>query len=144
MFGLFKRNPESSPIKLKDPEGIFWDWFHENKKNHEKFIDSNKSDTIFYPIKLKVYNNLLSPELTKTNNGEYVLIVTPNGIKDDIEPTQKLAEAHPDLKNWIIKKFRQPRDEVTLNFKGLTYPSTDISIIPERHPIKEKINIKVK
>lgn len=93
--------------------------------------------------KIKNYNNLLFPELTKTKDDKYVLIITPDGIKDGVKPTKKLVEGHPKLNTWIVKKFRQPTDEITLNINDLEYPTSDIEIIPEIDSEKDKVDIRV-
>lgn len=108
-------------------------------------MDSDFSDyTIYNQLtkKLQSYNSILLPELTKTKNDEYVLIITPDGNEKGIEPIRKLYENHPKLKNWIIKKYRQPCDEITLNFKGITYLSSDIEIIPEFES-EDKVDLRL-
>ena len=129
-------------------EERFWKWFQKNRRKIEYFIDSdsqNKNYSFYkeFSKEMKRYNANLHPELTKSKDEQYVLIITPDGIKEGIEPTKKLAENQPDLKNWIIKKFRQPKDEVNLNFNGIEYPSTDIKIIPEIIKDEEKVDIEV-
>lgn len=96
-------------------------------------MDSDFSDYTIYKRltkQLKSYNSILFPELTKTQDGIYVLIITPDGDEKGIEPVQKLFESRPAIENWIVKKFRQPNDEIDLNFDGIEYPSSDIEIIP--------------
>jgi len=141
MFNLFKN--KSTP---KNPEEEFWNWFIKNKNQVEKFMDSDFSDYSIYnklTNKIKNYNDLLFPELTKTEDNKYVLIITPDGMKDGVEPTKKLAEQCPVIDNWVIVKFRQPTDEVVLNFKGLEYPSTDIEILPQIDHERDVVDINV-
>ena len=141
MFGLLKKKSTAN-----SPEEIFWNWFIKNKTKIENFIDSELTDYSVYNTltnKIKSYNSLLVPELTKNNDNKYVLIITPDGIKDGVQPTKKLAQACPPIENWVILKFRQPSDSITLNFKGLQYPSSDIEIIPEVDTNKEVVNIDV-
>lgn len=140
MFGLFKQKDKISK------EEIFWSWFINNKRRIEEFVDSNHTNYSIYnklTARIKEYNSILFPELTKTENEEFVLIITPDGMKDGFEPTKSLAATAPPIENWIITKFRQPVDQITLNFKGLEYPSSDIEIFPEIDPEKEVVNIEV-
>ncbi|WMJ75526.1 hypothetical protein RCC89_20530 [Cytophagaceae bacterium ABcell3] len=121
MFGIFKRTSGGKKISKEE---AFWNWFLENKTKIEEFLDSNEKDFSIYnelTDRIQEYNELLFPELTKTNEGKYVLIITPDGIEDGVLPTQKLGESHPKVKNWIVKKFRQPRDEIFLSFNGVEY-----------------------
>ncbi|MEP7238091.1 MAG: hypothetical protein ABI685_09510 [Ferruginibacter sp.] len=141
MFSLFKKKTIS-----KNPEEKFWDWFIKNKEKIEKFIDSDHSNYSIYnklTVEIQKYNTILVPELTKTEDDKYVLIITPDGIKGGVEPTKKLAEVSPEIDNWVIVKFRQPTDKITLNFKGLEYPSSDIEILPEIDHDKEIVDIHV-
>lgn len=141
MLSLFRRKEKSA-----SPENEFWNWFTSNKKKLEMFIDSDHSDYSIYELltkKMRAYNNEIVPELTKTEDNKYVLIITPDGIKAGIEPTKALAAAKPAIDHWIIKKFRQPCDEITLELNGLTYLSSDIEIIPQIDQEKEVVNIDV-
>ena len=140
MFGLFKQK-----IK-KSKEEIFWSWFINNKMKIEQFMTSDRTDYSIYnklTNQIQEYHHNLFPELTKSSNDEFVLIITPDGIKEGVGPTKSLASAAPQIKNWIITKFRQPTDEITLNFKGLEYPSSDIEVLPEIDREKEVVNIDV-
>jgi len=140
MFGLIKRKD-----KNLSAEEIFWEWFISYKTIIEKFIDSdNRNYSIYDELtnRIRDYNKLLFPELTKESE-KYILIITPDGIKEGIEPTRKLALAAPDIENWIVKIFRQPTDEITLNFDGLEYLSSDIEIFPTIDNEREVIDIQV-
>jgi len=128
----------------RSEEAIFWEWFFDNKTKIEDFMDSDFSDyTIYHKLreKIKIYNSILIPELTKEEN-KFVLIISPGGIKEGIEPTKKLYKNRPKLENWIIKKYRQPSDKILLNFEGIEYPSNHIEIIAEFNQ-EEKVDIKV-
>lgn len=128
-----------------DKEENFWNWFTKNKSKIEKFMDSDFLDyTIYNQLtkKLKSYNSILFPELTKSENDEYVLIITPDGDEKGIEPIRKLFDKHPIIENWIIKKYRQPCDEIGLNFNGIEYPSSDIEVIPEFED-EDKVDLRI-
>lgn len=140
MIGLFKQKAK------KSKEETFWSWFIDNKMKIESFVNSDHSDYSVYNSlteQIKNYNPVLFPELTKTNQDEFVLIITPDGLKEGVEPTKTIVEAAPLIENWIFKKFRQPTDEITLNFEGLEYPSSDIEILPEIDREKEVVHINV-
>jgi len=127
-------------------EEKFWNWVSEHKIDLEKFINSDQKDyTIYSELskEIKKYDTTLYPEMTLTNKDEVVLIIRPDGMQEGILPTEKLYNSRPKLDNWIIKKFRQARDEVTLNYNGLKFPSSHIKIIPEIDKGQGKINIKM-
>ena len=141
MLSIFRRKE-----KITSPEQEFWNWFLSNKKKIEKFIDSEHTDYSIYELltkKMRLYHHEIVPELTKTKDDNYVLIITPDGIKAGIEPTKTLAAAKPDIENWIVEKFRQPCDEITLDLNGLTYPSEDIEVVPQIDNEKDLMNIDV-
>jgi hypothetical protein len=141
MLSIFRRKTTA-----QTPEQIFWNWFVQNKEFLEKFIDSANRDYSIYrklTEKIKTYNSILFAELTKTESGQYILVITPDGLKDGVEPTKRLAEARPEIENWIIQKFRQPSKELTLNFQGLQYPQSDIQIFAQLDREKEVVDIEV-
>lgn len=135
MFNFLKSNKEKK----------FWKWFVNNKSKIELFMDSDFSDyTIYNQLtkKIKSYNSILFPELTKTEDNKYVLIITPDGVEKGIEPTKKLYNNQPKIENWIVKKYRQPCDEIGLNFNGVEYPLSDIEIIPKFED-KDKVDLSI-
>lgn len=93
--------------------------------------------------RIKKYHPALCPELTKNKEDKYVLVITPDGLHEGVEPTQNLAKKQPVISNWVVKKFRQPNDEIALNFDGLEYPSDDIIILPEIDQERDKVDIEV-
>lgn len=140
-MNFFKRKGNS-----KTPEEKFWNWFVENKGRVENFIDSDHTDYSIYRKltgEIQKYDRKLFPELTKNEDDKYVLIITPDGIKEGVEPTKNLAANCPEIDNWIIVKFRQPADGIVLNYKGLEYPSTDIEILAKIDHEREVVDINV-
>ena len=146
MLNFFKKKEKKKRIEVKkeiNPEKIFWDWFLANKSKIEKFIENTENGYDIYnklSKQMKRYDKLLFPELTIIDE-KYVLIITPDGIKDGVKPTKKLGESHPEIENWVVKKFRQPTDKTTLNLNGLEYPMSDIEIIPDLDLENEKVDI---
>lgn len=140
MSGLFKKKEGLSK------EQVFWNWFLENREDIEQFIDSDHNDYKVYDhltTQVQEYSDLLFPELTKTKNNEFVLIITPDGVSEGVEPALSLAKAKPEISNWIIHVFRQPEDEITLNIDGLEYPSSDILIKPAINHQEKLADIEV-
>lgn len=136
-------NPnENSP----SPEQQFWSWFLSNQQRIEAFIDSDHSDYSVYEELTDQMNACyeeIVPELTKTEDDQYVLIITPDGIKAGIEPAMALYNAKPELHNWVVEKFRQPCDTITLNLDGLSYSADNLEIMPELDREEEVVNIHV-
>ncbi len=80
------------------------------------------------------------PELTIEDNS-YVLIISCDGISAGIKPVQELAAVAPKIENWIIKKFRQPIDKITLNYKGLQLEVDDLLVTYKLNKDREKVDI---
>ena len=132
-------------IKLS-PEKRFWKYILDNKKELENFIDSDLSDYKAYnnlTDEIKKFSSLLFAEITRSSNGKYVLVLTPDGKFEGINDTQKLFESKPEIDNWIVEKFRQPKDKIQFKYDGLEYPSSDIEIFAELNAEKEKFDIQV-
>ena len=143
MFRLFSKERSSAS---RTAEESFWAWFVDNKHRIETFLESESPDYAVYnqlTSKIKSYHPCLFPELTKNKDNKYVLVITPDGLAEGVEPTQRLAKHQPPLNNWIVKRLRQPNDEITMNFNGLTYPSDDIVIVPEIDRERELVDIEV-
>lgn len=135
-----------SLFNKQSKEEKFWNWVSKNKIALENFINSKQEDyTIYNKLtkEIKKYNSVLFPEMTLTEKDEVVFIITPDGMSEGVQPTEKLYDTRPELNNWIIKKFRQTTDEIELSYDGIGYPSSDIEIIPELDKERGKINIKV-
>ena len=99
-------------------EKKFWDWFVKNKTKLEEFIDSNQKDySIYFELtsELKSYNELLNPELTGDEEGVYCFIVTPDGIREGVEPTTKIIYSGPEIVGWKFFRFRQAKDKFGIN-----------------------------
>ena len=132
-------------IKLS-PEKKFWKYILDNKKELENFIDSDLSDYTAYnnlTDEIKKFSSLLFAEITRYSNGKYVLVLTPDGKSEGINDTQKLFDSKPEIDNWIVEKFRQPKDKIQFKYDGLEYPSSDIEIFAELDAEKEKFDIQV-
>jgi hypothetical protein len=71
------------------------------------------------------------------------LIITPDGLKEGVEPTEKIVTNKPYLKNWVIKKFRQPVNHINLKFNGIAYPLSDIQVLHKILPAQGKLDINV-
>jgi hypothetical protein len=117
---------------VKSKEKIFWDWFENNYKNVEKFLNSSREDySIFNELteKVKEYNELLNPEITRDGNGFYCLIITPDGIREGVEPTTKIVYSAPDIEGWKFFRFRQAKDIFGIKINEVEVDIPDIKII---------------
>ena len=141
MFSLF-----GNKSKGATSEETFWNWFISNKTRIEKFIDSKQTSYSIYnklTEKIQTYHKLLFPELTKDKEDRYILVITADGLKEGLEPVQKLAAASPKIDNWRIHKFRQPCDEITLNLLGVEFPASDIKILAQIDREKEVVDVDI-
>ncbi|MCF6279202.1 MAG: hypothetical protein L3J14_02530 [Flavobacteriaceae bacterium] len=140
MLNVFKRK------KIETPKEKFWNWFIDNKSKIEKFIQNPDVGGEIYEeltVKIKEFNDLLFPELMIDKNDNYILIITPDGMSKGVKPTQELERNHPEIENWIVKKFRQATDNVSLGINGVEFPIDDIEILHELDEEKEKVDIRV-
>lgn len=118
-------------FKKKDEKEIFWKWFLRNQKDLEDFISSeNRNYAVYNELtkQLKKFNDLLFPEITIDKENNFILIITPDGIRDGINPTIEIVKSAPNIRGWKIKKFRQASDKISLNFNGLQFEYDDIKI----------------
>ncbi len=142
----FLKKKETSTVVTRPAEVSFWEWFIDNKKELETFIDSEQKDFKIYDEltkRIKTYNRILFAELTKNEAGKYIIIITPDGLKDGVLATKKLGESHPLIENWLIQKFRQPMDDIRLEIGGITYPPSDIEVYAEVDRLNELVNVEI-
>jgi hypothetical protein len=140
MFEFLKKK------KRLTKEEKFWKYFDQNKKSLEEFINSDLSDYTAYnklTDEIDKYSDLIFPEVTQNSDDKFVLIITPDGKPSGIPDTEKLFNSKPEIENWIVEKFRQPKDDLKFKYDGLEYPSSDIEIIPEFIDEEGKVDIRV-
>jgi hypothetical protein len=128
------------------PKEFFWQWFIHHQTELEAFIQNpNRDYAIYHEMTetLQKFSELLYPEITVNDEGNYVLIITPNGISDGIEPTREIVAAAPVIDRWEIVRFRQPRDEVSLEHDGLHYEADDIEIIAQINEQTDKADVLI-
>jgi hypothetical protein len=123
----------------------FWNWFSDHRIALEDFINDPNRDYAIYHLltdELQKFSELLYPEIT-VKDDKYILIITPNGISEGIEPTREIVAAAPPFNNWEFVRFRQPMDDVSLEQEGLQYESDQIEILPQLDGEEDKVNIMV-
>ena len=133
-------------FKKKDEKEIFWKWFLKNQTKLENFISSeNRNYAIYNELtkQLKKFNDLLFPEITIDKENNFILIITPDGIRDGVNPTIEIVKSAPIIRGWKIKKFRQASDKISLNFKGLQFTYDDIKIWRYFILEQDKVDISV-
>jgi hypothetical protein len=113
-------------------EQEFWNWFLTKKAQLEGFIVSTTRDdySVYHELtdKLKSYQKLLVPEVTK-NNDNYVLVLSCDGRREGIPHVQRLFDTAPLIDNWVIQKFRGPGHGMDkVNYRGLLAGPDDIKI----------------
>ena len=118
----------------QNPGKIFWDWFVNHKKELENYLDKRNIPPSF--IKnlnrlLHVYHPHVHAEFTVNDKGQYVLVLTADGMREGIKPVIKLAEMAPPLENWEIRKFRQPMENPVIRLGDFYYPTEKILVVPE-------------
>ncbi|QNR24605.1 hypothetical protein [Croceimicrobium hydrocarbonivorans] len=133
-------------FKRSTREEKFWKWVIRHKNELEDFIRSDFKDYGIYnqlSAKAREYHPMLYPEMTIGENGETVLILSADGQKEGLRPVEVIFEAKPVIDNWIVHKFRQAKDEISLNFEDTEFPSSHILVIPEIDSTHQKVNAAV-
>lgn len=133
-------------LQKSDPGDSFWKWFSRNRRKLEIFIDSDLVDFKIYNEltgRLNKFNHFLVPELTKNEDGDYVLVISPDGRRQGLEATKRLYALKQDFENWKVIKFRQPLDTAELRLDSISYPSSDIEILPEIDQENNKVNLRL-
>ncbi|MCS6934118.1 MAG: hypothetical protein NZM35_03075 [Chitinophagales bacterium] len=133
----------------KDKGQIFWEWFVNNKTQLEKMIDNlgtENNDLTFFrdtTEKLKEFDPALYAEFTyNKETGNYVIVITPNGIRNGIEPTEKIVSCAPVIPRWEVRKYRKPtNDRVEIKFQGISLQYDDFKVLREYDKESHKMHI---
>ena len=127
---------------FKSKEKKFWDWFVKNQQSIEHFVDNMEDYSIYNELtkKLKDYHSELYPEVTKEGD-TYELIITPDGMKVGMEPTKKIVEKAPFLKNWELFRFRQAKDDFGIEIEDVSLELDSIKVL--RFFREEEVDIGV-
>ncbi len=139
MFSFFKK-------RKKGDTTVFWNWFVKNHKKLEAFIDEGANDMAIYgklTEVMKDYNDILFPELTVGDKAKYRLIITPDGLKEGIEPTKALYDDKPDIPNWEVVKYRQPYDDFRIEMDGLSFDSEVLRILAQIDHEREMVDLAI-
>ncbi len=122
IFSLFNSQANASA------EGSFWKWFQKN----DAMIFNFEKDTERTFDKLSEALAKVDPELTFEfgpilDDGKREFVISAGGIKSSFSSVEALFNSAPELKNWVIVKFR-PRREILneLSFSGVTVKSEDV------------------
>ena len=128
----------------RDKKKDFWEWFASNKPKLEKFIDSEERDYSIYTEftrQLHKFDKRIFPEIGHDKGGPYVLIITPDGKREGIEPTREIVASNPGFDNWEVKRFRQPKDHISMDYEGVAFESSDIEILTNLDKEAEKVHV---
>ncbi|QYJ73318.1 hypothetical protein K0H59_10065 [Shewanella sp. FJAT-51649] len=109
-------------------EADFWKWFQKN----EDMIFNFERDTENTFDKLSAALSKVDPELTFEfspirENGKREFVISAGGIKNSFSSVELLFNSAPEMKKWIIIKFRPRRSPLNdLNFGGVSIKSEDV------------------
>lgn len=109
-------------------EADFWKWF----QTHEDMIFNFEKDTESTFDKLSTALSKVDPELTfefspVRESGKREFVISAGGIKNSFSSVELLCDSAPELKKWIIIKFRPRRTPLNdLTFGGVSIKSDDV------------------
>ncbi len=126
---------------------MFWKWVLNYKSELEQFIEGNREEgyKIYNQLtkKMKTVDSRIHPELTINDNGEYRMIISCDGEAEAIPIVKSLFSEAPEMMNWEIVKFRQPKDSFEIDFSGLKFPSQAVQVLYKIDDNIDKIHIKL-
>lgn len=148
MRGIFNLLKKRKYVSLSSEERAhrFWNWFINNKELYEEYLTSDSQDpnlTKQLSEQVKKFNFFLFLEIGINEDGQFILIITPDGNPEGIAPTKELYSYKPNIQNWIIKKFRQPYNYLDLEFEldGCRYKNLEIVANYELDKNREKVDL---
>lgn len=116
----------------------FWIWLANYKTNLEEFLHSDFSDPTPYQklcMEMEAYSPYLIPELTLTEKGEYLLIISCDGQKVGIPDAVALYEVFPVIKGWKAQLYRQGQGFFKARIEGVQFTEAELllryKVVPE-------------
>jgi hypothetical protein len=90
----------------------FWDWFETNAESFYEYEDNQ--DFLFQQLaeRLRKVTPSAAFQFGAIEDGRRELILSPDGISDEIQAIKELVAAAPPLKKWNIIAFRQRVEDV--------------------------------
>jgi hypothetical protein len=89
-------------------EKKFWNWFLDHKLKLEEFVLSHTKDYSLYEEltnQLRSFNEHVIPELTVDSSGNYILVLSCDGIRDGIEFVERLYNSDQQLTDGLRKRL---------------------------------------
>ena len=116
----------------------FWIWLANYKTALEEFLHSDFSDHTPYQklcMEMEAYSPYLIPELTLTEDGDYLLIISCDGQKAGIPDAIALYEAFPVIKGWKAQLYRQGQGFFRARIEGIQF--TEDELLLQYKPVPE-------
>ena len=118
----------SKLLKKKDNIELFWDWF--TKYSDKYFHFETNQDVLFQQLKAQLNRidvNLVFEFSPIFANGTREFVISADGIKSSFPSVVNLVEKAPNINNWAIIAFRQPRKGITqINYENLVVKFEDV------------------
>lgn len=138
LFDRFKGKPE-------DPSVRFWSWFQKNKDrvrvmltDHDRGMRAYKELT----TEIQRVHEDIVPELTQDDNGDAVLVISADGIREAVEVVIRLADAAPVLEGWRVERFRKPAPEgMRIAYEGLDIDPAIVRVAYQVDDVKQVVHI---
>ena len=101
---------------MSDTINKFWNLFKANDKQIYEDFENNNIENIEELLEQarQIEPNVLV-EIFLSEEGKNQLIVSADGIRENIKSVEKVVEAAPELKHWEVVAFRQRLTETELN-----------------------------
>ena len=133
-------------IGKKTAESKFWDWFTDHQDLYFSF--ENNQEKLFADLNkqlARIDKNLTFEFSPVFENDKREFVISADGVKDSFPVVKKLVENAPDLANWIIVAFRQPRNDfskIELNNIKLDVADVFFRFAKDKGKIGIELNIK--
>lgn len=117
----------------------FWNDFENYEQNLRFYLDSQQKDKDHSAYKyicaqLESYCPGLEPILvspSKENGGRYTMVISCNGDKDLFLNINRLVDEAPEIFQWVIKAFIQPKYNEGLEIMDSPFTFDSFSIKPK-------------
>ncbi len=122
----------------------FWIWLANYKTTLEAFLHSDFSDHTPYQqlcMEMEAYSPYLIPELTLTEKGEYLLIISCDGQRSGIPDAIALYEAFPVIQGWTAQLYRQGQGFFRARIEGVEFTEEELLLRCKAVPESDQYDV---
>jgi hypothetical protein len=127
----------------------FWEWFIDNNQKYQDLQNSDKERLMNeFLSKLQDFHPQLYFQIGIHKNDDFEVVITADGRVDNFEKVEDLVRNAPNIHNWKITAYKQPKGfNFATRYKGIIFNPDKLWFMPlenKDHPKNLGIRVGIK